>query len=297
MGKNKLVRSLRRNYFCVSVVIFIFVLYLILRFVPIGGTFYLSFHQWDLIKPDRPFVGLDNFRKLTSDFRFREALLNTTIFAGVLVPCSIVLSLLIATAIDSGIKFTKIYELIYFIPVVIPMVPASIIWKWMYDPQYGILNYLLSLFNIEPKAWLVDPTLALYSITLVCIWKVLGYNMVIFLVGLRNVPRMYLEAAEIDGASWFQIFIRIVIPLIKPIILYLVVINTIDAFKIFTPVYTMTVGGQGSFGTEVKVIAYEIFQNGFRYFKMGYASAEALILFLIVTVITVIQFGLLRERE
>ena len=135
MGKNKLVRSLRRNYFCVSVVIFIFVLYLILRFVPIGGTFYLSFHQWDLIKPDRPFVGLDNFRKLTSDFRFREALLNTTIFAGVLVPCSIVLSLLIATAINSGIKFTKIYELIYFIPVVIPMVPASIIWKWMYDPN------------------------------------------------------------------------------------------------------------------------------------------------------------------
>ena len=185
-----------------------------------------------------------------------------------------ILSLALAVALNRPSRLTGLYQTLYFLPVITPMVPVSVIWKWIYDPGYGLLNYILSLFGVRPIGWLMYPNLALISIIIMCVWKNLGYNMIMFLVGLKNIPAQYYEAAAIDGASRWQAFWRITLPLLKPILLYVLVTSTIDGFNIFTPVYVMTTGSQGAPGNAVRTLVFNIYEEGFRYFKMGYASSR-----------------------
>jgi multiple sugar transport system permease protein len=187
-------------------------------------------------------------------------------------------------------RFAPIYLLIYFLPVVTPMVPVAVMWKWIYDSQYGLLNFFLSFFNISPKAWLIDKNLALYAIAIMSIWKVIGYYMVIFIVGLKNIPKNFYEAASIDGAKRLQAFIYITLPLLRFITFYVLVISVIQAFNVFTQVYVMTSDIQGAPGNLVRVLVYDIYENGFRFFKMGYASSEAVMLLLIVLSITFFEY-------
>jgi multiple sugar transport system permease protein len=194
-------------------------------------------------------------------------------------------------------RLSPFYQTIYFLPVITPMVPVSIAWKWIYDYNYGILNYGLSLVGLPSVAWLTDPAIALWALVIMGVWKVLGYNMVLFLVGIRNIPAEYLEAASIDGASDWQRFWRISFPLLRPILLYVVVTSTINAFNVFTQVYVMTLGSQSAPGQAVRMLVFDIYTNGFQFFRMGYASAEAVILTLIVLGLTVIQFTLARDKE
>jgi multiple sugar transport system permease protein len=189
-----------------------------------------------------------------------------------------------------------VYQTIYFLPVITPLVPMSIAWEWIYDYNYGILNYLLSLVGIRPIAWLTDAHIALWALVIMGIWKVLGYNMVLFLVGIRNIPATYLEAASLDGASELSKFWHITLPLLRPILLYVLVTATINAYNVFTQVYVMTLGSQKSPGHVVRVLVYDIYQNAFQYFRMGYASAEAVTLTLIVLGFTLIQFRAFREE-
>ena len=177
------------------------------------------------------------------------------------------------------------------------MVPMAIAWKWIYDYNYGLLNYVLSLVGIPPVAWLTDVHIALWALIIMGVWKGLGYSLVIFLVGIRNVPATFLEAASLDGASELQKFWHVTLPLLRPILLYVLVTSTINAYNVFTQVYVMTLGSQAAPGQAVRVLVYDIYQNAFQYFRMGYASAEAVTLTFIVLAFTLIQFRSLRSQE
>jgi multiple sugar transport system permease protein len=271
-------------------------LFVFIRVIPILTTFYLSVYRWPLIKPYRPFVGLANYAKLLNDDNFKEAIGNTLLFAVGVVSLTMVLSLAAAQALVKKRFGGGFFETVYFIPFVMPLVPISLAWKWIYDPVNGLLNYLIGLVGIAKQGWLINPMLALPSIMFMTIWHRIGYNLIIFIVGLKAIPKEYYEAAEIDGAGKWNVFQRITLPLLLPIVLFLMVINTIEAFNIFTPVYVMTTGAQGAPASWVRVLVMDIYQNAFRFFHMGYASAESLVLFLMILVVSLIQFRLFRSR-
>ena len=280
-------------YAWIAVLMFFFV---VLRFLPIVSTFTLSLFRWELIRPYRPFIGFENFVKLAGDANFHEAIGNTTIFALIVVAFSLVLSLMAALALEKKIFGSAVFETLYFLPYVIPLVPIALTWKWIYDPTHGLLNYLLGLVGVAKQGWLIQPHLALPSIMFMTVWQRIGYNMVIFIVGLKAIPSELFEAARMDGAGRWQGFRWITFPLLLPIVFYLMVINTIEAFQVFTQVFVMTTGTQAVPAANVRVLVMDIYQNAFRFFHIGYASAESVILFLIILIFSLIQFGLFRSR-
>ena len=286
--------TLAKYSFCYLGLLPILVIYWVLRLEPIARTFILSFYDWHLIRPLKPFVGLSNYRDLLQDDNFLLALKNTTLFAVFVVGVSVVLGLALAVLLAGNLRLTATYQAIYFLPVIIPMVPMAIAWKWIFDARYGILNYVLSWFGVQPIGWLTSPDVAMWAIIIMSVWKVLGYNMVLLLVGLKNIPAVYYEAASIDGAAGWAMFRRITLPLLKPILLFVVVISTINAYNVFTQVYVMTTGSQAAPGAPLRVLVFDIYQNGFQFFKMGYASAEAVVLTLIILALTLIQFRVIR---
>ena len=265
--------------------------------LPIGRSVQLSLFNWRLISRVRPFVGLDNYVHMVGDENFQIAIWNTTLYSLATVLLSTALALPLAVLLARRGRASAVYQTIYFLPVITPMVPMAIAWKWIYDYNYGILNYALSLVGVPPVAWLTDAHIALWALVIMGVWKVLGYNLVIFLVGIRNIPAPYLEAASLDGATELQKFWRVTLPLLRPIVLYVLVTSTINAFNVFTQVYVMTLGSQAAPGQAVRVLVYDIYQNAFQYFRMGYASAEAVTLTLIVLGFTLIQFRAFRAQE
>lgn len=286
--------TLAKWRFCYLGLLPVLVIYWVLRLEPIGRTFVLSFYDWHLIRPIKPFVGLANYRELLQDENFLLALRNTTLFAVFVVAASVVLGLALAVVLAGKLRFGAAYQAIYFLPVITPMVPMAIAWKWIFDARHGILNYGLSWFGVQPVGWLTSPDVAMWSIILMSVWKVLGYNMVLLLVGLKSIPALYYEAASLDGAGGWRMFWRITLPLLRPILLFVVVISTINAYNVFTQVYVMTQGSQAAPGAPLRVLVFDIYQNGFQFFKMGYASAEAVVLTLIVLALTLIQLRVIR---
>ncbi len=284
--------------YCLAVLGPVCLAYLVIRIVPIFDTAWMSLHNWSLVKPIRPFIGLDNYVKLAGDPLFRMALYNTTLFAVVTVPVTLVLAFTVAVLLDRPMRgrLENVYKFLFFLPVVPTMVPVSVVWKWIYDPSYGILNYALSFLGVPPQGWLINSNLAIWAIIAMTVWKSVGYYMVLFLVGLKDIPVDYYEAASIDGATPWQRLTQITIPLMRPMLLFNVVIATIFAYNVFAQVYVMTEGPQGSPANPVRVIVLDMYENGFRYLKMGYASAEAMVLLLIVFALTVFEFRFLRPK-
>lgn len=277
----------------------IFMLYIVLRCWPILHAFWLSMTDAQLINPVRNFVGLRNYiHLLTRDKDFSIAMTNTLVFAATSTILVLVAAFAIALVMERkkiiGIPFL---QTVFFLPVVLSVVPCAIIWKWIYDPQYGILNFVLSNFGVPSIGWLVDKKYSMGSIIAFVVWKWLGYYMLIFWVGLKSIPRQYLEAAEVDGAGEWRVLWNIIMPLLKPILLLSLVMATINGFTIFSEVYVMTVGGQGAPGNAVKVLTYDIYEKGFVYYKIGQANAEAVILFLIILVLTIIQVKMIQREE
>ncbi|HHY45905.1 MAG TPA: sugar ABC transporter permease [Firmicutes bacterium] len=282
--------------FCYLALLPILALFAILRIIPIIETFWLSLYDWKLVGSVRPFIGLANYQGLIGDEQFWLAIKNTSLYAGASVILGLTISLPIAVALAGKMKLSPFYQAIYFLPFITPMVPMAVAWKWIYDPRYGILNYILSFFGMQPIGWLIYPEIAIWALIAMNVWKNLGYNIVLLLVGLRNIPAVYYEAASIDGAAGWSRFRHITFPLLKPILLYVLVTSTINAFNVFTQVYVMTLGSQAAPGRAVRVLLYDIYENGFRYFRMGYASAEAVILTLIVLALTLVQFKLVKSE-
>lgn len=294
-GWRRVLQRWRIPLFCYVALAPVLALFVYVRIVPIAFSFVLSFYRWNLVSPRKPFVGWDNYAQLLEDENFWLSLKNTTVYSFSTVIVSTLIALPLAVFVSGRGRLSPFYQTVYFLPVITPLVPMAIAWKWIYDYNYGGLNYLMSLVGLPSVAWLSDPAVALWALIIMGIWKVLGYNLVLFLVGIRNIPAEYHEAAAIDGATDWQRFRGITLPLLRPILLFVIVTATINAYNVFTQVYVMTLGSQTAPGQPVRMLVFDIYQNGFQYFHMGYASAEAVMLTLIVLGLTVVQFGIARR--
>jgi len=288
--------TMGRYLFCYLMVAGPLLLFVLFRVIPIARTLELSVFNWDLISPTRPYVGLANFAALPQDSNFRLALTNTTVFAVVTVVSSVALGLAVAIPLARRLRLEGLYQLIYFVPFVTPTVPEAVVWKWIFDTRYGVLNYLLSLVGVGPVGWLTEPRVALWALVILSVWKGLGYNMVLFIVGLRAIPAEYTEAGQIDGATGWTHFRFLTLPLLMPTVLLVCVLSTISAYNVFTQVYVLASDIQGAPGSVVRVLIYDIFENAFRFYRMGYASAEASVLFAIVLLLTAVQLRVLQSR-
>src|SRR3954447_11853839 len=296
----RLRRRLRRwriPLFCYVALLPVLALFFYVRIIPIGFGFLLSFYRWNLLSPRKPFIGWANYEGLLSDENFQLALKNTTIYSFSTVMLSTAIALPLAVFLARRSRLSAFYQTVYFLPVITPLVPMSIAWKWIYDYNYGVLNYLLASVGLPSVPWLTDPEIALWALVIMGVWKVIGYNLILFLVGIRNIPASYLEAASLDGATAWQRFRHVTLPMLKPILLYVLVTSTINAYNVFTQVYVMTLGSQSAPGQAVRVLVFDIYQNAFQYFHMGYASAEAVALTFLVLGFTLVQFRFMRERE
>jgi multiple sugar transport system permease protein len=292
-------RTWLRYRFVFIVLAPILALFVYLRVIPTGQAIVMSLFDWQLIAPAKNFVGLDNYARLLSDNNFRLAMTNTAIFAVATTILSVLLALGLAAVLSRTVsgRLGGAIELLYFAPVLVSMVPVTLGWREIFNYQHGVLNSALGVFGIGRQAWLSDPSLTLVAVIILSVWKQLGYNLIILLVGMRAIPRIYQEAAAVDGAGAWQQFRHITLPLLAPVTLFVVVITTITAFNVFTQVYVLASDAQGAPGKLVRVIVYDIFENGFRFFNMGYAAAEAVYLLLIILALSIIQFRFLRGAQ
>ena len=266
---------------------------IIFRIVPIFVSLYLSFTKFSGFGSAK-LVGLVNYSRIFGDTQFWSAVLRTLQFSVEVLPLNMLLSLLLALLVNTGLKGMSVFRAIYYLPVVTPMVAASMIWLWLYDPQIGILNFLLSLFNIPPQNFLRSPATAMHSIVAMRVWRGAGWNMLIYLAGLQGISRNLYEAAAIDGASAFKRFLKITLPLLRPVHIYVLIVGLISTLQSFTEMYVMTSGGPLESTTTVGLLIY---RAAFDYMDMGYASAMSFILGLIIMTLSVVSFTWRREKE
>ena len=259
--------------------------------IALAASLVLSLTDWDVLTRPK-WVGLDNYIRLFRDEAFLTALRNTV---GLTIP-NVVLRLAIALglalALNSQIRFRALYRTIFFMPVLTMPVAVATIWKWLYDPTFGPINYMLGQFGLPRPEWLAHSGTALIAVVIVLLWSGVGYDMIIFLAGLQSIPREYYEAAQIDGAGSWRQFRDITLPLLTPTTFFLLVIAIIGSLQVFDLVYVMTqVGSANRFPT----IVYYVYEEGFRNFRMGYAITIAWVLLFIILVFTVLQFRLQRR--
>ncbi|MFM7583489.1 MAG: carbohydrate ABC transporter permease, partial [Caldilinea sp.] len=260
---------------------------------PLFQTFYVSLFSWSLI--DEPgFLGTANYTRLFADKEFLNAIWVSFLYAfGVVIPIwGIALGL--ALIFNRSFRGRQAYLTVYYIPAVISLTVWSLIWLLLYNPSFGLFSVVMRGLGIGGLRMLDDPSTAMLALILLSIWKGTPVYMLIFLAGLRAIPSDYYEAAEIDGARSWQSLLLITLPLLRPVFLYVMVISLIEAFKVFTPMYLLTSGGPGS---ATRVLSMFIFQNGFQYLKMGYASAASVIFLLILLLLALLQFRLLRFQQ
>jgi multiple sugar transport system permease protein len=262
--------------------------FLIFTLFAVSFAFYISFHKWNIIQPDKPFVGFDNYVRLFQDPRFLRAVTNTLTFM-IGVPLNLAAGLAVALLLNTKVRGQAIFRTMFYIPVVTPLVVSSIIWKWVYQGDYGLLNYYLLKFGLisHKIVWLANPDLALPALIIMMIWGGTGGTMVIFLAGLQGIPEEMYDAAKVDGANAIQRLLYITIPLLRPTTFFLLITGVIGTFQIFTEVYIMTNGGPLNRTT---TIGYYLYTKAFRELDMGYATAMAFVLFAMIFVFTVIQW-------
>jgi multiple sugar transport system permease protein/sn-glycerol 3-phosphate transport system permease protein len=260
---------------------------------PIVYSLALSFERWDFLSPHRPFVGFENYARLLAAPEFRNSLAVTAIFVAASVPVRLVLALALAHALAAETHLVRFLRAVYFAPVVVSSVAVAIIWSWLFDTDAGLVNAALALLGVAPVPWLRDPGLALAAVTMVAIWKQLGYDIVIYIAGLQAIPSDYYEAAALDGASPLDRFRAITVPLLAPTTFFLLVVSVIDSFQVFTIVNVMTQGGP-ALGTDVLINL--LYRLGFEFFDIGRGSALAILLFLLLCTLTFVKFGVIGRR-
>ncbi|WP_180271621.1 carbohydrate ABC transporter permease [Fredinandcohnia onubensis] len=268
-------------------------LIIVFTIYPVISSFLLSFQEVRGV--EKTFVGLSNYARLFQDPIFYKSLLNTFQILIVQVPLMLFLALIIAVGLHSSmVKFKSLFRIAFFMPAITALVAASIVFMILLDEQFGLVNYLLSVAGIEPITWLTSPFWAKVSVILVMTWRWTGYNMVIFLAGLQNIPDSLYEAASIDGASKFKQFFMITIPQLKPVFVFTVVMSTIGTLQLFDEPFILTEGGPNSATMTITLYLYEV---GFKYFEFGYASSIAYVLVLIIAVISWIQMKLVGDTD
>lgn len=268
------------------------VLFAIFTAIPVISAFFISFTQWNLFN-EVTWVGLGNYLELAKDEIFAKVLGNTAYFVLISVPVQIVLALLCALVLNRGIKGQTFFRVVYFLPVVTSTVAAALVWAWLFNSNFGLINAGLSLVGVTdlPK-WMGSTRWAMPAIIIVSIWQNLGYAMVLFLAGLQNIGKDVHDAAALDGATGWDRFWHITLPLLSPTTFFVLVISIIGSFQVFELVLVMTKAGPAN---ATNTLVYYIYQNGFQFYQMGYASAAAMVLFLIVLAFTLIQYKLQRR--
>jgi multiple sugar transport system permease protein len=253
---------------------------------PVLATIAISLTKWDLLKAPQ-FVGLDNFVGLASDDRFLLALRNTAFYTVTSVPLGMVISLALALALNQTVRGIAWIRTAYFLPVVTSTIAVALVWQWIYSPDSGILNQFLGVFGIAPQRWLSNATLVMPAIVAMSVWQGLGTSIIIFLAGLQAIPSELLDAASVDGGGRWARFRHVILPLLTPSIFFTGILSLIDSFQVFDQVFVLSRPRP----TDATItVVYFIYENGFKFFKMGYASAASWVLFVIVAVLTAIYF-------
>lgn len=252
--------------------------------IPIISSFGLSFAKWDLLNPIQ-YVGLENYKVVLTEPVFVKIIINTFVYAIATSIFGVIIPLILACIINTKIKGADFFKTAYFLPFVTPMIVIGIIWEWIFDPNIGCLNHFLHL-HIN---WLYDTNFAMPALIIVSVWKLIGYNMILFLTGLSTINQELLEASKIDGANAYNTFKNITIPLLSPTIFFVTIITAITSFQVFDLIYVMTQGGPLD---STNVLVYAIYKNAFEYFNVGKASALAYVLFAIIFILTLIQWKL-----
>lgn len=259
---------------------------LVFSLIPVVYAFILSLMKWDGLG-DREFVGLENFRDQFTDKVFQDALVHTFIYTFITVPGTVILSLLLALAVNR-VWGKVVYRTIFFLPTITSSVAVSMVWLWMLNGDFGIINtYLREQFALDPPNWLVDTFWVIPAVAMVAIWAGLGFNMVIFLAGLQGIPSTYMEAAQIDGASKWRQFFDITLPLLSPTTFFVTIMSIIASFQVFDMIYIMTAGGPGTAST---TMVFHIYELAFVKFRFGLSSAAAVVLFALIMAVTLFQF-------
>jgi multiple sugar transport system permease protein len=272
---------------------------LIFFFLPIFASFLMSFTDFDIYSlanlQRARFIFLQNYIMLLQDPLFWKALINTLYFVFVAGPLSILVSLLAALALHSKLlKMKSLFRLALFMPVVTTLVAVAVVWRYLYHPRFGPINYLLSFLGIQPIDWLGNPSWAMPAIILMAVWKNFGYNMMIFLAGLQAIPDYLYEAARLDGANWFQQQRHITLPQLWPTMFFVIIITVIGYFQLFAEPYVMTQGGP--LHATLSIVLY-LYQQGFRWWRMGYAASIAFVFFFILFVFVMLQMAVQRKQD
>jgi multiple sugar transport system permease protein len=252
---------------------------------------YLTFHRWSIIEPDKPFVGLTNYRDMLHDDRFTQSVLNTAYFTGASVPLSMGIGLMLALLLNLPFRMRGVFRTAFYLPVVTPFVVSALLWKWLYNGDYGLFNYYLLKGHIidQPLLWLSDKNLAMPGVILMTVWSSVGFSMVVSLAGLQAIPSELYESARMDGAGPLSRLRHITIPMLRPTTIFLLVLGIIGSLQVFTQIYVMTSGGPVN---KTTTMVYYMYLWAFKYYDMGYASTLAFALFLMLLVFTALQLRL-----
>ncbi len=269
-------------------------LLVIFLLIPCITIFYFSFTKYSVIEAPE-WVGFLNFKQLLlEDAIFKIATSNTAYYTLGTVPLTMAIGLILAVMVNAKIEFRTFFRVAFYLPVVTSIIAVSVIWMWLYNPTYGLINYFLQKLSLPTQNWLYDVKLAMPSIILMSVWQRVGYTMIIYLAGLQNIPDQSYEAAKIDGANKWNSFWYITLPLLKPTTLFVLIITIIGSFQVFSQIYVMTGGGPANATT---TIVHQLYVNAFRYFSMGYAAAIAVLLFFIIFSLSALNFKFLGEAR
>jgi multiple sugar transport system permease protein len=272
------------------------ILFSIFTVFSLGFAFYLTFREWNILEPEKPFIGLQNYRDMIGDEDFRRSVINTFYFTGASVPLGMSIGLGVALLLNQPLRGRTVLRTLYFLPVVTPFVVAAIVWKWLYNGDFGPINYYLLKTHLisEPLLWLSDKNLAMPAVVLMSVWTSVGFSMVVYLAALQGVPAELYESARIDGAGAWARFRYVTLPMLAPSTLFLMVMGIIGSFQVFTQIYIMTSGGPVN---RTSTMVYYIYESAFKFYEMGYASTLAYALFVLLLVFTVIQLRLYRRAD
>jgi multiple sugar transport system permease protein len=260
-------------------------------YLALGASLLISFTDWEILTEAR-WVGLRNYERLLQDKVFLQSLWNSARYVLMSIPIGQSLSLLLALALNARLPLRNLFRLVYFLPVLTMSVAIAVVWKWIYNPAYGPLALLFQWLGWEPLKWLSDVNLAMWSIVIINVWLGIGYNMVIMLAGLQNIPRDYYEAAQVDGANRRRQFWHITLPLLTPTLFFTTITSFINGLQLFDMVFIMTQGGPLN---TTRTVVFHIYEEGIKAFRAGSSSAAAWILFVIIMAVTLVQLRMQRR--
>ena len=267
--------------------------FLVFYIYPIVYNMYLSFFEWNLISPTKDFVGLQNFQSLFRSDEFLEVISNSLLYMGAVVLFTVIIALLLAVWLNKNSVVHTVIQGLIFSPYIISFVSVSFVWMWLMDVDYGLLNYFGGLLGFEKCQWINHPDTALFSIILVGVWKLVGYDTLVIIGGLQSIPKSIYESVAIDARPSIKTFLHITVPMVSPTLFFLVIVNLITSAKVFETIAIMTKGGPLN---STNTLVYYIYKVAFDYFEIGSASAAGVVLFVILSIITFFYFRILSNK-